>query len=502
MMSAAVCAGVALGVMLLTVGTNSLRPANRRVLPLDQLWMLAGGALLNLLVCLVYAWWTRPKRGAAPRVLIVGCGAVGSVVGLHLARGGAHVAFLVREDRADSLVGLRLERLALCSCSKGSDAMIKQVEWVGFDLLTNVADCCGPVRLRSDPANQQPKPFNVVILAVPAAAARAASPVLKQLVEGLGRNCAVVRVVSDLGEDRFFHDSLGAHHTQLVDMGIGFMSYASPLENRGRSGAADEAFGYITPSKMLLSGVHPMVDRLVEVLNTSELPAARAPSVGAALAVPSAALLGLVASLEHVEWKLARFKDAEELATLCQSMGEAIDIVTSSTEGERLQHARGWCRCGCSTRIARWLISSPCVVRLALYLVTCSCAPHLMLPFDLELFLTQHFSKLGVSTTRPPKTHFTHLTLSRARLLSLRCVTVAGGWPDAAVPRGVHRRCAGTQASGGRTTQTCGSTAQAAATTRRHGLRHFWQPPAPSRRELCQPRQEKIPRGQVWGDQG
>lgn len=411
MYSAVTCASVALGIMLLTVLTNSLRPAEQRVMPLVQLVKLSGGALLNLLVCALYTWWSRPKSSAAPRVLVVGCGAVGSVVGFHLARGGARVAFLVREDRAESLLGLRLERLGLCTCSKGSAAMIKQVEWVGFDLMTNVRDCCGPVRLRADPPNQTPKPFDTVILAVSAAAARAASPVLKQLVESLERDCAVVRVVSELGEDDFFHNTLSVHHTQLIDLGIGFMSYASPLENRaGRYGVGEEeaaAFTYSITSSMLLSssangaGGHPMTRRLAECFNSGELPCSCVPSVGAALAVPSAALLGLVTNLEHADWAFASIKhDPERQALLSRSLGEAVAIATSSTEGQRQQYAEGYC--GCRTRLSRVLLTSGCVLRLALWVATCthctSLTSNAILPFDLELFLTQHFSKLGVVT--------------------------------------------------------------------------------------------------------
>lgn len=409
MASAVSCACVALGVILLTVVTNSLRPLERRIMSIELLLQLSGVAALNLLVCLAYSWWNTTKStSAAPRVLVVGCGAVGSVVGFHLARGGAQVAFLVREDRAERLDGLRLERLGLCTCSKGRAAIIKQVEWVGFDVFTNVTDCCGPVRLRSDSPNTQAKPFDVVVMAISAASTRAAAPALKQLVEGLGKNCAVVRVVSELGEDHFFENTLSVHHTTLIDLGIGFMSYVLPLENCGRS-AVGETFAYSITSSMLLSSIsstsgdetgNSMIPRLAECFNHGELPCRRVPSVGAALAVPSAALLGLVVNLEHSGWKFAALRDdAARQGQLSRSLGEALDIVTSDNEGQRRRHNQGYCRC--RSRLIRMLLTSRCILRLALWFVTCThCSfltRNLIFPFDVERFLSQHFSKLGVA---------------------------------------------------------------------------------------------------------
>ena len=355
-----------------------------------------------------YSWWQRSQSGDDPlRVLVVGCGAVGSVVGFHLARGGAQVAFLVREDRARELDGLRLERLGLCTCSKGSAAMIKLVEWVGFSVFTNVPDCCGPVRLCTDSPNQEAKPFDAVVMAVSAASARAAAPALKQLVEGLGRRCAVVRVVSELGEDRFFHNTLSVHHTALIDLGIGFVSYPLPSEGGGRPGASN-AFAYCAASTMLLSSSsdgnttgHPMMPRLADCFNNSELACRCVPSVGAALVVPSAALLGLVANLEYAGWKFAALRDnTVRQHLLSRSLGEALDIATSDTEGHRQRHAQRCCRC--RARLVRAILTNSCILRLVLWFATCTHCSILtngvVFPFDVELFLQQHFSKSGVQS--------------------------------------------------------------------------------------------------------
>ena len=353
-----------------------------------------------------YSWWQRPQsRDDSPRVLVVGCGAVGSVVGFHLARGGAQIAFLVHEHRARELDGLRLERLGLCTCSKGSAAMTKLVEWVGFSVFTNVPDCCGPVRLRSDSPNQEAKPFDAVVMAVSAASARAAAPMLKQLVEGLGRRCAVVRVVSELGQDRFFHNVLCVHHTALIDLGIGFVSYPLPLEGGGRPGVGN-AFAYCATSTMLLSSSsdenttgHPMMTRLADCFNNSELSCRCVPSVGAALAMPSAALLGLVVNLEYAEWKLAAIRDdTGRQHLLCRSLGEALDIATSDNEGRRQRHAQRCCRY--QARLVRAILTNRCILKLVLWFATCAhCSfltSNIVFPFEVELFLRQHFSKSGV----------------------------------------------------------------------------------------------------------
>lgn len=451
MPSPVTCASVALVVMLLTTVTNSLRPIERRSLPLEQLLLLSGAAFLNLLLCILYSWWNRPKPAPAPRVLVVGCGAVGSVVGFHLARGGAQVAFLVREERARELDGLRLERLGLCSCSEGSAAMIKQVEWVGFDVLTNVSDCCGPVRLRSDSPNQEAKPFDAVIMAVSAASSRAAAPALKQLVQGLGRSCAVVRVVSELGEDRFFHSALAVHHSALVDLGIGFVSYPQPLEDCGKS-IASKSFAYTTTSPMLLSSspssaggnatAHPIVMRLADCLNNGELPCRCVHSVGAALAVPSAALLGLVINLEYAGWKFAALRnDAFRCNLFSQSLGEAIDIATSDNEGHRQSHAQRCCRC--RARFLRVLLTSSCTLRVALWFATCTHCSFLtrnaIFPFEVELFLRQHFSKPGVGAQTRVFLDAYIVAAQERKLASVALRTLAAGLPRLPPLRGSTR---------------------------------------------------------------
>ena len=389
------CAGAVAGIVALAALSNASRPPERRVLPMEWLWGLLAAAIVNLAGCAIYRVCARPAPSKARRVLVVGCGAVGSVVGFHLARGGAQVAFLVRPERAESLAGLRLERLGLCTCRKGGAALIKQVEWVGFDLLTSVLDCCGPLTLRGDSPNQPAKPFDVVIFALSAAAARADAAALKRLVGGVGRECAIVRVIGELGEDRFFHETLGVHHTQLVDLGVGFMGYAAPLEDRGRHAACVDAFGYVAASPMLLSGTHPAVEGLLTALNLSELGTVRVPSVRGALVLPNAVLLAFVASLETAGWQLDALAGSDEaVGTLCEGIGEALDIGTASTEGVRREGPCGWGgwgrRCAGAALRRRW------GARLALWAARPGCS-QLALPIDLELFLAAHFKKQAVA---------------------------------------------------------------------------------------------------------
>jgi hypothetical protein len=92
-------------------------------------WVVLGVGCVLGAAWAVWAACCRPRQKPHKplRCLIVGCGAVGSVVGYHLARGGAKVGFLVRGPRARALDGLRLQQLGLCTCSRGEGAVIKQV---------------------------------------------------------------------------------------------------------------------------------------------------------------------------------------------------------------------------------------------------------------------------------------------------------------------------------------------------------------------------------------
>eukprot|EP01043_Picozoa_sp_COSAG02_P064588 COSAG02_NODE_9488_length_2201_cov_1.290676_1_plen_78_part_10 len=78
------------------------------------------------------------------------------------------------------------------------------------------------------------------------------------------------------------------------------MSYPQPLEGRGRA-KVGKTFAYTTTAPMLLSSsssssggnatAHPMLTRLADCFNNGELPCHCVSSVGATLAVSSAALL-------------------------------------------------------------------------------------------------------------------------------------------------------------------------------------------------------------------
>jgi|EP01047_Picozoa_sp_COSAG01_P076693 hypothetical protein len=141
-----------------------------------------------------------------------------------------------------------------------------QIEWVGFDVFSDPAECVGAVQLRND---REPLPFDAVILALSASDARAAAPTLKRLLGGLPRECAVVRVIAELGEDRFYHHELGVRHAQLVDLGVSFISFGAPLQRSSRGAGTGTGttttttFRYLAPSAVLLSGEHPALKRSV-----------------------------------------------------------------------------------------------------------------------------------------------------------------------------------------------------------------------------------------------
>ena len=384
---------------------TSLSTVEQRPLSLELAWAAALAAALVLVAIWVYTRCCEavPKGQPPVRCLVVGCGAVGSVVGYHLARGGAQIGFLVRDEKQEAARGgLRLERYGTCTCSSGQDAVTKTCEWVGFDVFTHPNECAGAVELRHD---KEPAPFDVVILALSAAASRAAVPMLKQLLRELDPKCLVVRVVAELGEDEFFHSTLGVHHSRLVDLGVSFLSHASPLVRPSHAASSrretqpcqTSTFSYLVPSAVLFSDSevkpkqHNVVDRMVKIMNETGLSACRVPSVSRHLALPSAILTTFVAALEISGWSfselLAGTKQVpsvnggadEALSTMCAAAKEALGVVASRHPSARLMRCVPAMLC-------------PRVVKMLVALAK------LLVPFDLELYLCAHFTKVAAQT--------------------------------------------------------------------------------------------------------
>jgi hypothetical protein len=89
----------------------------------------------------------KEARDRNPRVLIVGCGAVGAVVGFHVCRGGIHVGFLAKPAQVPKLHSIQMKRLGLCTCQRGEDAVQRQVEWMGLHVYSTAAEVRHPPKL-------------------------------------------------------------------------------------------------------------------------------------------------------------------------------------------------------------------------------------------------------------------------------------------------------------------------------------------------------------------
>ena len=289
------------------------------------------------------------------RVLVVGAGAVGKVLGAHLAAGGAAVSYLVRPSQLDGLRhGFVVYPL------HESQGRRRPIEVPHVDALTTTQAVAA-------------RTWDMVVLGVSSTALRRGTWLA---VLGAATGAATVLGIQPGLDDA----ALVATHfgVERVVWGMfGFMSYATDDlgEALPRAGIA-----YYRPpfATLPLGGSKARVDALTKVFAHGGLPSKAHPDVARALAFGGAVLDLLVVALECAGFRLAALRqDRALLGDAHQAIGEALTIA-ASVRGGRPTAALGWLR--------------PWMIRLVL-----GAAPHL-LPFALEPYLRRHYTKVADQT--------------------------------------------------------------------------------------------------------
>lgn len=298
-----------------------------------------------------------------PRILIVGAGAVGQTYGYHLSRGGADVTFLVKEKyRAQAEAGFLMHhhRPLRRPRSFYFDAyrVISDVEEVGKHRWDQVWLCISSTALDG--------------LWLAELTARIGHATLVSLQPGL----------EDLERVAQVYDP-----AKIIAGMITFIAYQSPLPGEDLG----PGIAYFLPPMMpnpfsplhLSQGSLPTdadrrCEQVVEALNQGEYPAVVTPDTPQLAAFGGAMLNPAMAGLEVAGWSLKRFRKspALEIATAAGKEAQRVAARYHATEIPKM------------LSIAR----RPEILGTALGL-----APFLM-PFDLEVYLKYHFSKVGDQT--------------------------------------------------------------------------------------------------------
>lgn len=279
------------------------------------------------------------------RVLIVGAGAVGQVFGSHLARGGAHVGFLVKPAyAAEARAGYTLYPLN----ARGAPA----TRFTDFEVLTAPSGAWDQIYITVSSTALHSGTW----LAELAAACPTAT--LVPLQPGLDDHAAVVAAAG--GAER------------VVAGAIGFLSYHAPLPGETRFATPGMAYWFFPTQKSPFSG--PRADAVVAALRAGGLPAKVVRDVGAEVAFPSALLSALVAALEASGWSFAALR-RENARVGARAAREAMAVVANVLG----------VRAPLGPRLAARAFVFRAITRLA----------PIFAPVDVEAYMKSHFTKVG-----------------------------------------------------------------------------------------------------------
>ena len=286
------------------------------------------------------------------RILIVGAGDVGRTYGRHLQRGGASVAFLVKEKHAESarrgwtLRWMRPSGAALADRFE-ADGILTTMDAVARERWDQVW-----LAMSSDALD--PSWLDPLLLAVGDAPIVSLQPGMHD---------------SDMLESRI-------DASRRIRGLIGIIAWESPLP--GEQDTPEGLAFWLPPmSASLFSGPRPLVDTVVQALKEGGCPARRVNDVDQVIARASGAMMPLITALESSNWSFQQFAQSDRLESGLRAAHEALAIVA-----KHRQERRPLWRFLLRGFLVRWML--PIAKRLA--------------PMDLERYLRHHFTKVGRQT--------------------------------------------------------------------------------------------------------
>lgn len=295
------------------------------------------------------------------RVLLIGAGAVGQVYGWHFQRGGAEVAFYVREKYKEEVQkGFDIYPM------NRSNPRGAPVHFDGFSVYTEMREVAQAS-------------FDIVVICLSSTALYKGSW-LDELAEGLG-DATLVNLTPGMKDYEYITTKVPP--AQVVSGMIGLSSYPGPLE--GESLPKPGMVYWVPPlTKMTFSGPNDRTRAVVKLLNKGGLKSGKIADVHVAMAFGSPLLQYLMVALELVDWTFAALRRDKALMTLAhKATRQAWGIV-----GKRMK---------ASTPFGMRLLR-PWMLRLATHLIP------LVAPIDMERFFKKHFLKVGDQTEQQMQT--------------------------------------------------------------------------------------------------
>ena len=284
-------------------------------------------------------------------VLIVGAGAIGQVLGLHLVRAGAKVSVLVQPDQVDvARRGFPLYRLNARHPFQTPERL-------------------RPTTIYGSPAKVGQDRFDIVFLSLPSPVLR--SGLVEELAPYLG-DATVVLLSAGIDDREILLDHV--RETHLVQGMLSLVSYATPLAEE-RPPVPGTAFWFPPGAKTRFAGPPERARGVAELLFAGGMPAAWLPDQRSVSPATGAVVMPYLLALEGAGWSLEALRRSPLLVEAGLATVEARAVVAALEGGTPRGHA-----------------PPPMLVRGLLRL-----APHL-LPFPLEAYLARHFAKVSAQT--------------------------------------------------------------------------------------------------------
>lgn len=275
------------------------------------------------------------------KALVVGAGAVGQVIALHLVQAGVDVTFAVRSpEKVHATVVTRLGWFGRTSRHEVSVRVVSSVD----------------------------EAFDLAFITVPSDALE--GEWMASVVGGLG-SAIVVGLQPGL-EDRARLLKLGVHEERFVRGLISLVSFATPLRP---DDALRPGYAYWLPplSPFAFDGPAALVETVVTTLKRGALPAVHRHGLEDDVIFFTAALLVTVRALERHGWSLHALADDPSLSVAASA--QALAIVAR--------------RLGRKTPFGPKLTTQPWLLALAAPIVP------LVVPFDFETYARVHFTKVA-----------------------------------------------------------------------------------------------------------
>lgn len=286
------------------------------------------------------------------KVLLFGAGAVGQVYGDHLQRGGAEVSFFVREKYAEEC----REGFTLYPLNRGRQPA--PVDFKARSILSSYDEVAAET-------------WDQVWICTSSTAIRAGW--LDEFLAVCGE-ASIVALQPGLVDRAFYLERLPA--SRLVSGVIAFIAFQTPLPGRTRPRPGIAV--YHPPfSASPFSGPKEALGSIVKILRAGGCPAKTHPAVDRWSAVPSAIMMPHLVALEACDWSFTKLTRSPLFALAGRASRQALGVVAKHQERRPI--------------LRRHLVR-PTTMRLVTGL-----GPWLM-PFDLELYLKYHFTKVGDQT--------------------------------------------------------------------------------------------------------